>query len=165
MPLRTKLEHKLLSFSERDPFAEFRDIELLNLTQTFEYRHSLGKVSKFFLALEHGKLLATRCERCNRVYMPPRAVCPKDLKPNRWLELSGLGTLESWTLCPSPISYAQTEENYILAYVRLEGTSSLFLQQLRNVDIASLQFGLKVRTVFTEQAENHPLELFWFEPL
>jgi uncharacterized OB-fold protein len=165
MAIKTKFEQIQLSVSAGDPFSEFREIEILDLKQSFHYRHSLGKVSKFFLALEQGKLLATRCELCNSVYMPPRAVCPNDLTPNHWLELSGLGTLESWTLCPAAVPYARTEEPYILAYVRLEGTSSLFLQQLRNVDVTNLTYGLKVKAVFAEHAENHPLELFWFEPL
>lgn len=161
------MKPKELEHSSSTPTTSFSkpDIALLELKQSFHYRHSLGKTSKFFLALEQGKLLATCCDYCTSVHMPPRALCPKDLRPTRWLELSGHGTLESWTVCPSAVTYAQTQSPYILAYVRLEGASSLCLQQLRNVDIASLHYGLKVKATFAKQVTNHPLEYFWFEPL
>jgi len=158
-----KLERKTLPPTEDDAFQDFREIALLEFHHQFDYRHSLGKTSKFFLALEEGKLLATKCEACGSVYMPPRAVCPKDLNVTEWLELSGKGTLESWTLCPYPPSYAQTETPYILAYVRLEGTSSLFLHQLRKVSVDDLRYGLKVKVAFAQSAVRHPLDYIWFE--
>ena len=158
-----KLKRKSLPSSPDDPFADFREIALLEVEQQFNYRHSLGKTSKFFLGLKEGRLLATKCAACSSVYMPPRAVCPKDLEVTEWLELSGKGTLESWTLCPYTPSYAETATPYILAYVRLEGTSSLFLHQLRNVESNKLKHGLGIKTVFSMSAAHHPLEYFWFE--
>ena len=158
------LERKTLSSPPDDPFADFREIALLEVQQQFNYRHSLGKTSKFFLGLAEGKLFATKCEICGSIYMPPRAVCPKDLEVTKWLELSGKGTLESWTLCPYPIAYAETETPFILAYVRLEGTDSLFLHQFRNVAISTLHYGLQVQIVFGQQAAGHPLNYVWFEP-
>ncbi len=148
-----------------DSFADFRDIALLEYQQEFSYRHSFGKTSKFFLALADKQLLATQCPVCSSIFMPPRAVCPKDLNPTKWLELSGSGTLESWTLCPFPVSYAKTESPYILAYIRLEGTQSLFLHQLRNINSADLSFGLNIKVVFGESMQKHPLDQFWFEPV
>lgn len=146
-----------------DAFKEFREIALLEVQHQFNYRHSLGKTSKFFRGLEEGKLLATKCKFCGSVYMPPRAVCPKDLNVTEWLELSGGSTLESWTLCPYLPAYAETETPYILAYVRLEGTNSLFLHQLRGADVDTLRYGLSVKVVFGQDAVKHPLERFWFE--
>ena len=139
------------------------DVVLLDVQHQFQYRHSLGKVSKFFDALEEKKLLATKCESCGGVYMPARAHCPTDLNPTTWFELSGKGTLESWSLCPYPPNYATTDKPYILAYVRLEGTDSLFLHQLRFADVDSLKHGMPTKTVFGDFATKHPLELFWFE--
>lgn len=158
-----KLEQKTLPSFPNDPFEDFREIALLEIQQQFNYRHSFGKTSKFFFGLKEGKLLATKCAACGSAYMPPRAVCPKDLEVTKWLELSGKGTLESWTLCPYPVTYAETEVPYILAYVRLEGTSSLFLHQLRRVEPNKLKHRLEVEAVFSQSAVRHPLEYFWFE--
>lgn len=159
-----KLERQTLASIPNDGFHDFREVALLEVKQQFNYRHSLGKTSKFFLGLQEGKVFATRCEACGSMYMPPRAVCSTDLQVTKWLELSGEGVLESWTLCLYPVSYAKTEKPFVLAYVRLEGTTSLLLHQLRNADIESLHYGLKVKMVFGTEATHHPLELCWFEP-
>ena len=159
----SRLESRTLTTLADDPFKAFRDIALLEVHQQFTYRHSLGKVSKFFLELEKGRLFASRCAACGSVYMPPRAVCPKDLSVTEWLELSGRGTLKSWTLCSRAPGYARTGEPYLLAYVKLEGTDSLFLHQLK-ASADSLSYDLDVKTVFGHAAQ-HPLECMWFEPL
>jgi len=150
--------------TDGDSFADFREIALLEIQQSFNYRHSFGKTSKFFLALAEKKLLATQCPKCSAVYMPPRAICRHDLTSTSWLELSAKGHLESWTLCPHSVSYAQTETPYILAYIKLEGTQSLFLHQLRNINSEELKFGLELKAVFADSMTNHPLDQFWFEP-
>lgn len=147
-----------------DPYAAFREVALLELEQRFHYRHSFGKTSRFFLGLEEGKLLATRCPSCSSVWLPPRAVCPEDLAVTAWVELSGLGTLASWTVCPHAPVYAGTESPYILAYVALDGARSLFMHQLRNVEPETLRHGQGVQAVFSQGPAGHPLHRFWFEP-
>lgn len=158
------LQRRTLASSADDPFKDFREIALLEISQQFNYRHSFGKVSRFFFELANGKLFATRCKACGRVYMPPRAVCPDDLKVTEWLELSGHGRLVSWTLCQRAPAYAKTTAPYLLAYVRLDGTESLFLNQLKNVSVNEIEHQLEVKTVFAEHA-GHPLERMWFEPV
>jgi uncharacterized OB-fold protein len=147
-----------------DPYAAFRGVALLEHEQCFHYRHSFGKASKFFLGLEEGKLLATRCPSCSSVWLPPRAVCPEDLTVTAWTELSGMGTLTSWTVCPQVPAHAHTEAPYILAYVALDGARTLFLHQLRNADPNTLYYGQRVLAVFTQGPTGHPLQRFWFEP-
>ena len=147
-----------------DPFADFREIMLLEVEHAFRYRHSLGKVSRFFLGLEQGKLLATRCKDCGKVWLPPRAICPEDLSVTEWVELPGGGVLESWTICPVVPRYLETDAPYVLAYVRFDGASTSFLHQLRGANIDTLRYGLPVKAVFSPRAERHPLEQIWFEP-
>ena len=60
---------------DQDPWRDFRDVERIDLQLEFRFRHSLGKVSRFFLELEQRRLMATRCPACNKVWMPPRAIC------------------------------------------------------------------------------------------
>jgi hypothetical protein len=72
-----------------DPWADFRDIEIIELNWRQTYRHSLGKYSRFFLELEKGRFLATACPECEKVWAPPRPVCPDDLTITQWKELSG----------------------------------------------------------------------------
>jgi len=148
-----------------DPWAAFREVEILSLQWTQEYRHSLGKVSRFFLALEEGKLLATRCPSCGNVWMPPRPLCPTHREVTEWVELSGKGRLITWSVIHGRSQGApHLQPPYVFAYVALEGATTLFGNVLRNVaDPANLVHGMPVRTVFVDGPVTHPLHLIAFE--
>lgn len=146
-----------------DPYAAFRDVQRLSLELRFGFTHSLGKLSRFFEALEDRMLLATVCERCGRVWMPPRVHCPEDLSVTRWQELPGHGVLEAGTVSAYALGTGAAPE--MLGYVRLEGADSALLQRLRGIDdLRDLEPGLPVRVAWSETAVAHPMDLFWFEP-
>lgn len=148
-----------------DPWAAFREIERIELNLEFQFRHSLGKLSRFFLALEERKLLGTKCPACGKVWMPPRVHCADDLAVTAWHELPGHGTLEASVLSAYTLTTGGGQDKLVLGYVKLEGADSLLLQQIRNYgDPARLVPGLAVRAVWSEDPVGHPMESFWFEP-
>lgn len=150
---------------EQDPWRDFREVERIDLDLEFHFRHSLGKVSRFFLALEQRRLMATRCPTCNKVWMPPRALCADDMTITEWVELPGRGTLEAASLSAYTLTTGGGEAELVLGYVRLEGADTLMLQQIRNVDEPErLEPGLAVKAVWSEVPVGHPMESFWFEP-
>jgi uncharacterized OB-fold protein len=56
------------------------------------------KVADFVKYLEEGKIMATRCSRCGKLYFPPRADCPEDLTTDMtWQRLSGKCKLLTYT--------------------------------------------------------------------
>lgn len=146
-----------------DAYREFRDIVRIDTELAVSYRHSLGKISRFFVALAAGTLLASRCPRCDMVWLPPRAVCPNDLSITSWTELSGRGELVSWT--ESQLHRSASEQPAgLLAYLALDGAGTLFLHRLRGAEADSLRHGLPVEIVYGTGPVEHPLELCWFEP-
>jgi uncharacterized OB-fold protein len=148
-----------------DPWREFRRIEVIDLGLDFRFRHSLGKVSRFFLELERRRLLASRCPRCGTVWMPPRAACGNELAITEWVELSGRGVLAAATECAYTLTSGGGGDHLVLGYVALEGASTLLLHRIRNCgDAGRLRAGLPVRVVWAEVPVDHPMELFWFEP-
>jgi uncharacterized OB-fold protein len=80
------------------------------------------KVEGFVKYLEEGKIMATRCSRCGKLYFPPRADCPEDFSSDMtWQELSGRCRLLTYTTThfaptgfeddvPYTIALAQCEE-------------------------------------------------------
>ena len=150
--------------ADTDPWRDFRQVERIDLGLEFHFRHSLGKVSRFFLELEQRRLMATRCPACGKVWMPPRALCGDDMTITEWLELPGRGVLEAASLSAYTLTTGGGEAKLILGYVRLEGADTLMLQQIRNVDAADLQPGLAVKVVWAGEPVGHPMESFWFEP-
>jgi uncharacterized OB-fold protein len=148
-----------------DPWHDFRTVELLNLTWSQEYRHSLGKYSRFFVELEQGRLFATRCPACGQIWLPPRPLCPADHMITGWVELSGRGRLVTWSVLHSGSQFAShLRPPYIFAYVALDGATTLFGHILRGVDDPSrLAYGLPVRVVYEAGPVAHPLHLMAFE--
>ena len=150
---------------EADPWRDFRQVELLDFGLEFRFRHSLGKISRFFLELENRRLMATRCPRCGTVWMPPRATCGNDLEITQWTELSGRGTLAVASRCAYTLTTGGGEDELVLGYVALEGADTLLLQQIRSYgDLDRLTEGLALTAVWAHGPVAHPMETFWFEP-
>ncbi len=48
--------------------------------------------------LNQGRLQASRCEDCQRIYLPVRSICPEcGLSNLAWIDLSGKGKLAAYT--------------------------------------------------------------------
>jgi len=48
--------------------------------------------------LEEGKLMGSRCPRCQEIYLPVRSICPSCLGTElEWVECSGQGRLAAFT--------------------------------------------------------------------
>lgn len=150
-----------------DPWAVFREIEVIGLEWTQQYRHSLGKYSRFFLELENKRFLATRCPTCGRVWVPPRPACPADLTITDWIELSGRGQVITFSVLHyAPAMLAFLETPYVLAYVKLDGADTLFAHLLQNYgDVNQVRHGLPVRVVYNDGPVDHPILLMAFEPI
>ena len=151
---------------DTDIWADYRQVERLTLELTQTYRHSLGKYSRFFLELENGRFFATRCTTCSKVFAPPRPLCPNCLQVAAWHELAGTGTVETFSVLHfSPGSNDDVlglTLPYILAYVLLDGASTLFPHLLR---ANNARIGMRVRIHYTDQPVHHPIHLMYFVPL
>ncbi len=64
------------------------------------YRHKIPiqKTYQFWEGLREGKIYATRCKKCGKIYFPPQADCPDDLSTDmEWIELPRDGILEAFS--------------------------------------------------------------------
>ncbi|SVE38501.1 uncharacterized protein METZ01_LOCUS491355, partial [marine metagenome] len=127
----TTVESPTKLLSNRDTWASFRDVEVIDFSLNTTIRHSLGKLSKFFLELENQRLMGTRCPNCATVWMPPRSICPEDLTITDWLEVSGCGTIEAACLSTHILDANKKTEPIALGYITLDGASTSLLQQIR----------------------------------
>lgn len=166
--ITSKKDVQTLPSPEGDLWADFRQIERLTLTLTQHYTHTLGKYSRFFTALEDQRFMATRCAACERVYAPPRPLCPVCMRPTEWIELAGTGTVETYSVLHfSPASNADVSAlatPYTFAYVLLDGASTLFPHILR-ADPTQVAVGMRVRVAYQEHPVAHPIHLMYFVPM
>ena len=149
-----------------DIWAEFQQVERITLDLSQRYKYSLGRYSRFFIELENRRFFATECAECGLVYTPPRPLCPVCLQPTAWRELTGAGSLETWSLLHfSPHTNADVtalETPYVLAYALMDGADTLFPHLLRT-DGRELRRGMRLRVAYNDGPVSHPIHLMHFE--
>jgi len=156
------------SNADSDMWFAFREVEQITLELTQQYKYTLGKYSKFFIELHNKRFLATRCDQCEKVYSPPRTFCPECFSVTDWMELSGKGTVKTYSILHfSPGTNGDVRSlktPYILAYVHLDGASTLFPHLLK-ADLDAVHIGMQVQVTYTDKSVEHPIHLMYFTPL
>ncbi len=115
---------------------------------------SQTRLQEFVRFLEHGKIVGTRCKRCDRIEFPPRADCAKCLSSDfEWVELTGKGKLVTLTLNQFAPTTFKGETQYTLAVARLDEGPKVFAR-LRAQRGEGLKAGSRVRLVPVKLSED-----------
>ncbi|MEM6282353.1 MAG: Zn-ribbon domain-containing OB-fold protein [Chloroflexota bacterium] len=164
----SKLDTQLIETTDGDVWADFRQIERITVELTQRYRYTLGKTSRFFLELENRRFMATQCGACSKVYAPPRPFCPTCYDITEWVALSGEGTVKTFSVLhfasQSNDDVQNLEKPFIMAYVLLDGASTLFPHILKT-DVEAVHIGMRVKVNYVDEPVHHPLHLMYFTPL
>ena len=86
---------------------------------TFTHKVPVLKTRLFWEKLKEGKVYATKCKKCCRLYYPPQGDCAHCLSSDiEWVELSKEAVLETYThALQRPAGFDQYEP-YIIAIAR-----------------------------------------------
>jgi uncharacterized OB-fold protein len=117
---------------------------------------------KFWEGLRAGKFLAPRCEDCGELFFPPRSHCPECLGEGfTWEELSGKGTLYSWT----ELSFVQPEFDapFLLGLIDLADGVGRVLTRISGETTAGLYIGMPVMIRISSHKDG--MALYYAEPL
>ena len=130
-------------------------------------RYSAGQAGeRFFRALkEEGKILGSRCESCEIIYVPTRQFCERCLEElTEWMDVGLQGEVHTFTLLHLNLDGSEREEPEIVAFVRL-GDGGI-VHRLAEVDIESLEIGMPVAAVLKPKAEREGsiLDILHFKP-
>ena len=112
-------------------------------------------IKNYFKLINDGKLCAAQCTSCNELVLPPRLFCPNcNSKTTNWKNLSGKGTLRSFTVIHiAGTSYAD-DVPYIVAIVKLD-EGPLICARLLDVDPLTPE-EIHVGTAVTADFEEIP---------
>ncbi|TRM74111.1 3-hydroxybutyryl-CoA epimerase [Sulfolobus sp. E1] len=117
------------------------DVRELNL----KYQIPVKKVQKFFEGLKQGKVLATRCPKCNTIYFPPQDDCPKCKMSNLdWVEMPEEGEIIAFTVINvKPPSFSKNQD-YVVGIAKMRnGVNVLAWVNSKEVKV-SMKVKLKV---------------------
>ena len=83
-------------------------------------------IQNFYKFCRHGKLMAVKCKKCEKLFVPPRVVCPNCYSSNlHWVQLSGKGKLRTYSVVHIAPKNFQSQAPYTIGIVKLEEGVSL----------------------------------------
>jgi uncharacterized OB-fold protein len=119
----------------------------------------------FWRAAAEHRLVLQECSACGRLRHPPGPVCPGcRSRASGWRELSGRGSVYSYTIVHRPAVPAQRERGplpFAVVLVELEGAQGLrIVSNLVAADPGALRVGLPVELVWEDLGPELALPRF-----
>ncbi len=109
----------------------------------------------FWTAAAERRLVCQRCTSCGALRLPPAPFCRVcQSQANEWAELSGKGTVYTFTVVRhAPIPQLAEAIPYVIATVELaEARNLLITTNIVNADPDSVRIGMPVEVVWDETA-------------
>jgi uncharacterized OB-fold protein len=136
------------------------------------YNYAIGKLAvKFFEELrKNTKIFGSKCPKCGKVHMPPRAVCAEcfvQMTLKDMIELPPRGTLEGFTVVNYPFTDPTTGGlrpfPYGYAIFKLDGADTYMMHFVDETDPSKLKIGQRVEAVFKEKREGNIGDIPYFK--
>ncbi|MHA1196526.1 MAG: Zn-ribbon domain-containing OB-fold protein [Promethearchaeota archaeon] len=137
---------------------EIRDVIKIN------YKYSMGGQSKFFIELMNNKkIFGTKCNKCGKVWLPPRINCSDCYEPTSWIEVKQTGTIEVSTIVWFSTSAFIKNIPYAIAFIKLDGADTAMLQGIfsENLVPSKIKKGKRVRVVFQKERQGKMTDFFF----
>ncbi|MCK4818031.1 Zn-ribbon domain-containing OB-fold protein [bacterium] len=136
---------------------------------SIDYKWSLGKAgTKFFKELrDNKKIFGAKCERCARVFTPPRIFCENCFQETEFVELGTTGEILTYAFSYlSQDAKSYMDKPKILIHVKLDGTTDGgLLHLLDEVDLKDVEIGMRVEAVFAEKRQGDLFDIRYFKPI
>ena len=118
-------------------------------------RYTVGLAGeRFFRALkDEGKILGSRCDDCDTIYVPARQFCERSMDEcTEWLDVGTEGFVESFTVLAVDYDDSPLDEPKIVAFVRIADGGLIHL--LGEVDPEDVEIGMPVEAVLKPKADR-----------
>ncbi len=137
-----------------------------NLPVTSRYTFGIAG-EKFFRAIKNeGKIMGTRCQKCERVYVPGTSFCERCLgKLDEWVDVGTIGEVKTFTLLYQNYDGTPREIPEAIAFIAF-GDGGI-IHRLGVVAVEEINIGMKVEAVFKEKEdrEGSILDIVYFKPI
>ena len=146
------IEHLRREFSDDlDGKEKPGDPMMIPYHMGIDYKYSYAGLSRFFREMrDNKKLFASKCKKCKKVHMPPRPFCSFCYGDIEWVELSGKGTIETFTFQHFSNSEFVGKVPFLVAAIKLEGADGLLINNVEMDDVSKAKTGMKVKAKFRD---------------
>ncbi len=101
-------------------------------------------IDQFYKFLTQEKLMASKCDKCGKIHLPPRPICDNCYGQEfTWVEISGKGTLLTYTIIHVAPPQFQAMAPYTVGIVQLENNLKL-PGMISGVQENSLKIGMRL---------------------
>ena len=123
--------------------------------------------TRFFRALQSdGKITATKCSLCGKIYVPPRKVCPACFEGTmEWVDLPGTGELLSFTVARRQLASMPEKAPLVYGLVKLDGADTALLHFIGGVAPDAVKIGMRVAVRFAEKRTGTIRDIECFRPV
>lgn len=132
-------------------------------------RYYAGEAGSIFYTTlrDEKKILGVRCERCDKVFWPPRTTCGRcfsKLGQEDMVEVGPAGTLETFTLVTYSEPVHPIPAPFVYGVVKLDGADTGMAHLIREVDPEKVAIGMRLLPVFAEKRNGNILDIQYFKP-
>jgi hypothetical protein len=124
---------------------------------------------RFFREIkENGKIVGTRCKRCNFVYMPPRIYCERCFeKLEEWVDLGAKGVVHTFTIAYVNMDGSKLKQPIIYAMIRINDAKGGLIHKMGEVSPKDVKIGMEVEAVFKpkEERKGSINDIKYFKPI
>ena len=134
------------------------------------YNYAVGLAgSKFLTELrDNGKFMATKCNKCGYVMMPPRIFCEECFDDDvEWVEVGNKGVIQTFAVSYFSTDGKRLSDPWMLAIVKLDKSDGGLVVRLDGVQPNDVKIGMKVEAVLKSKNERvgSILDIKYFKPI
>ena len=133
------------------------------LKLSFDYTRSVGPtLSKFFTALREHRIVGVRGTD-GRVHVPPAEYDPVSYEPlTEMVEVSGIGTVESWVWQPDPLPGQPLKRPFAWALIKLDGADTAMLHAVDSGSAEGIHTGSRVHVHWADEPVGAITDIAYF---
>ena len=120
-----------------------------------QYTYGIAGERFFREIKDNAKIMGTRCQQCDLIYVPPRIYCERcfsELK--EWLEVQGRGTVHTYAVAYFDLDGARLPEPIVVAMVKFGDVYGGLVHRLGEVRPEEVKIGMPVEVVFKDKDER-----------
>lgn len=120
----------------------------------------------FFMSIrDEKKIMGRRCIKCNKIYVPPRKVCPVCFQDGmEWVEVSPEGVLESFTIVRRQLASLPRKVPVVFGLIRLDGADTSVLHYIEVADHRKIKIGMRLKAEFCDERNGTIHDISCFVP-
>jgi uncharacterized OB-fold protein len=130
-------------------------------------------IGRYLAEMKEGRIIARRCNRCDRIMLPPRMFCELCFRPtDEWIFVKDTGIISTFSVAKVNWDASRRgpkEPPLLPAVIEIDGASKGMgiMHMLGECDPGDVKIGMKVKAVWKKPAERTGAitDILYFKPI